>query len=217
MCRHTDGSQNLSAQGPNRLPDPINLKEQATEEQKYRNANQYFCCCYSPASPEKQKPTNRVNWPAKDYLDFESREQRDSLVLAESQQWQNTLTEKGPFIRYAVDSVDVHNNTDACLNDDEVNPGRSHYPKCISCIENAYITEEMQRETDECITSYGIILTAARFIFCYCHFYYQQKIETVSSRSTCPRTDRTKMIDWTKKWAPSQFYLYFHLPHMIPL
>ena len=59
MCRRTDGSQNLSAHGPNHLPDQINLKEQATEELKYRNANQYCCCCYSLASPCGKAKTNK--------------------------------------------------------------------------------------------------------------------------------------------------------------
>ena len=47
----------------------------------------------------KQKPTNRVNWPAKDYLDFENRERRDSLVLVESNSgkthWQKRVNSYG--------------------------------------------------------------------------------------------------------------------------
>lgn len=65
----------------------------------------------------------------------------------------NTLTEQGRFTQYTVDSLTVHNSTDTVLNDDEVNPGKSHYPKLISCIVSPLITEETQMNAP--ITLYG--------------------------------------------------------------
>lgn len=110
----------------------------------------------------KQKLTNRVNGPPKDWLDYVSGQQRDSLVELQSAHWNSkhftghTLTEQGRFIQYNVDPLNAHNNTDAVLNDDEVKLGKSHYPKLISCFVSALITEEKQRETDGCPhTLYG--------------------------------------------------------------
>lgn len=44
------------------------------------------------------------------------------------------------------------------LNDDEVNPGKNHYPKQISCITATLITEEMQKEADECSHCFVYVL-----------------------------------------------------------